>query len=146
MPREKSAGAVVIHKGKQIEYLLLLYPGLASKHKSYWDFPKGHIEKGESEQDTIIREIKEETGLVGLKIFPEFRKSIKYYFQKEGKTIFKTVAFYLAESKTKNVTISPEHLDYIWLSYRQALDAMKHINAKRVLKRANGYISMINLK
>lgn len=141
MPKEKSAGAVVVYKGKQIEYLLLLYPGLAKKAKSYWDFAKGHIEPGESEQDTLIREVKEETGLINLKIFPKFKQSIKYYFQKEGRTIFKTVVFYLAESKTKTVKISSEHLDYIWLPYKQALDAMVHINAKRVLKRADQFIA-----
>ncbi|MDD5221514.1 MAG: NUDIX domain-containing protein [Candidatus Paceibacterota bacterium] len=140
MPKERSAGAVVMHRGKQIEYLLLLYPGLSKKSKKYWDFPKGHIEKGETEQDTIIREVREETGINNLNIFPKFRNSIKYYFQKEGKTIFKTVAFYIAESRTKSVKISSEHLDFIWLPYKQALDAMAHINAKRVLRRANGYI------
>ena len=37
-----------MHRGKQIEYLLLLYPSLSKKNKTYWDFPKGHIEEGET--------------------------------------------------------------------------------------------------
>jgi bis(5'-nucleosidyl)-tetraphosphatase len=140
MARERSAGAVVIHKGKQIEYLLLLQLGL-SKNKKHWDFPKGHIEKNETEDETIIREVGEETNLRDIKLYPEFRESIKYFFQKEGKTIFKTVVFRLAESKTKNVKISSEHIDYIWLPYEQALDAVTYISAKKVLKKAKGYLS-----
>ncbi len=139
MARERSAGAVVIHKGKQIEYLLLLHIGL-SKSKKHWDFPKGHIEKDETEDETIIREVREETDLDDIKLYPQFRESIKYFFQKDKKTIFKTVIFRLAESKTKNVKISSEHIDYIWLPYEQALDAVTYISAKRVLKKARDYL------
>jgi 8-oxo-dGTP pyrophosphatase MutT (NUDIX family) len=140
MSKERSAGAVVIHKGKQIEYLLLLHLGL-TKNKKHWDFPKGHIEKNETEDETIIREVKEETDLSDIKLYPAFRESVRYFFQKDGKTIFKTVIFRLAESKTKSVKISSEHIDYIWLPYEQAMDALTYISAKRVLKGAKQYIN-----
>ena len=56
---EKSCGAVVYcQKGNDIKYLL------ACEHGGYWVFPKGHMEAGESEYDTALREVKEETGLV----------------------------------------------------------------------------------
>lgn len=140
MAKEKSAGAVIIHRGKQIEYLLLLHVGLNKKRK-HWDFPKGHIERDETEDETIVREVREETNLKDIKLYPNFRESIRYFFQKDRKTIFKTVTFRLAESKTKQVNISSEHIDYIWLTYEQALDAVTYISAKRVLERANKYLS-----
>lgn len=54
MKKEKSAGAVIINDKK---VLLLHYSS------GHWDFPKGHIEKGETELETAKREVKEETGL-----------------------------------------------------------------------------------
>ena len=58
MAIEKSAGAVVFHRGKQTEYLLLL--------STYWGFPKGRIEPGEDERTAALREIKEETGPISI--------------------------------------------------------------------------------
>ncbi|MCD5396369.1 MAG: NUDIX domain-containing protein [Candidatus Pacebacteria bacterium] len=140
MPIEKSAGAVVFYKGKEIEYLLLHYPGSTKKAKDYWDFPKGHIEEGESEIDTVKREVYEETGLKDIEILPGFKTFIKYFFQKEGKKIFKIVVFYLAEAKTKKVKISPEHIEFLWLPFEEAIKKVAYKNAKEVLKKAHQFI------
>lgn len=75
MPQEFSAGAVIFHKNEKIEYLLLKYK---AKH---WDFPKGHIEKGESYEETIRREVKEETGLTEIEFLNGFKKSIRFFFR-----------------------------------------------------------------
>ncbi len=94
MPIEKSAGAVIFKQRKGItEYLLLHYPSGAKAKKEYWDFPKGHLEKGEKELDTVRREIKEETGLKNIKLVEGFREGIKYFFRFKNKTIFKIVTF-----------------------------------------------------
>ena len=72
MRREKSCGAIVYREGHgQIELLLI-------KHRfgGHWSFPKGHMESGETEVQTALREVKEETGLsiqleaIGLKPHP----------------------------------------------------------------------------
>ena len=55
----KKAGAIVLRDGANGREILLLYRG---KQKD-WSFPKGHIEEGETGQDAMEREIKEETGL-----------------------------------------------------------------------------------
>lgn len=54
MIKEKSCGAAIIHDGK----LLLEY-----QTNDHWSFPKGHVEPGETEVETALREVKEETGL-----------------------------------------------------------------------------------
>ena len=140
MPAEKSAGAIIFYKGKPIEYLLLHYPSGSRTKKDYWDFPKGHIEENEEETDTVLREVKEETGLDDIKITEGFKTSIEYFFKAEGKTIFKTVAFYLAETKNKEIKISSEHTAYEWLSYKQALERLKFQNAKEILEKANEFL------
>lgn len=141
MPVEKSAGAVVFRKNKKIKYLLLHYPSTAKAPKEYWDFPKGHIEKGEDELITVQREVQEETGLKNLQFIDGFKELIRYFFKFQGKTIFKIVTFYLVKTKEKRVKISLEHLGYKWLSYKEALSKLTFKNAKEILQKANEFLS-----
>ena len=141
MPKEKSAGAVVFRrKGNEIYYLLLHYqPG-------HWDFPKGHIEAGEREEETVKREITEETGIKDIVIIKGFREQIKYFFRdtydkkKNASWIFKVVAFYLAETATKGVKISFEHKGFKWLPYKEAMEQLTFKNAKNILTKAHDSI------
>lgn len=133
MSVEKSAGAVVFRRSKnKIEYLLLHYG--AGRH---WDFPKGHVEKGETEKETVLRETKEETGITDLEFAPGFRKEIKYFYKRDGKTVLKKAVFYLAETKAKKVKISFEHTGYKWLPYESAMQQLTFKNAKQILEAAN---------
>ena len=138
MPKEKSAGAIIfrIEKGEPV-YLLLHYPSSKKAKGEYWDLAKGHIEKGEEEKDTVLREVQEETGLKDIKLFDGFREEIRYWFQLEGQKISKTVVFYLAQTKQKKVTISHEHIDFQWLPYEQAKERLTYQNAKQVLEKAH---------
>jgi len=141
VPIEKSAGAVIFRKEKnKIFYLLLHYPSSAKAPRDYWDFPKGHIEKGEKELDTVRREVEEETGLKDIEFVDGFKEWIKYFFKFEGKNILKFVTFYLVETKTKNVKVSSEHLGFEWLPYEDALEKLTFKNAKEILKKANQFL------
>jgi ADP-ribose pyrophosphatase len=61
---ERSAGGVVYYDagGDGPVYLLM------SNRKGYWEFPKGHVDQGETEEEAAIREVREETGLNDVKI------------------------------------------------------------------------------
>ena len=129
---ENSAGAVVFLK-RDNEYRFLLLHYVAG----HWDLPKGHIEGGETLKDTVIREIKEETGIDDLKFIPGFQEKIEYFFtSRTGETIFKTNRFFLAETKEDEINLSSEHTDFIWLPYQQAFQKMTFKKAKNVLKKA----------
>ncbi len=132
MKREKSCGVVVFHRGKDIEYLLLHYPS------GHWDFPKGHVEEGEEEEDTARRETKEETGL-DVDIIPGFRKRISYFY-KHKELIVKDVIFFLAESRIKEVKLSFEHKGFKWLPFGDAMKLITYKNSKDVLEKANGFL------
>ena len=135
MPIEKSAGAIIFRKEKGKMYYLLLQYELG-----HWGFSKGHIEKGESFEDTVRREVKEETGLGDIKIINGFKEWIKYFFKLKGKNIFKIVTYLLAETKTKEVKISWEHTGYKWLAYEEALEQLTFKNTKEILKKANEFL------
>jgi 8-oxo-dGTP pyrophosphatase MutT (NUDIX family) len=143
MPFEKSAGAIIyrVENGKEI-YLLLHYAALDHRaSKDYWDFVKGHVEKGEKEIDTLRREAKEETGLDDLELVMGFSEWMKYFFVFEGKKIFKIVTYLLARTATKEITISNEHIGYEWLPYEGALERLNFKNAKDMLKKAHDFLN-----
>ena len=131
MIEETSAGIVLFRKeDTKILFLLLHYPS------GHWDFVKGKIEEGESTRETAIREVKEETGIIDITFLENFEEWIKYDFQYQGELVHKKVVFFLAETKTKQVRISHEHLDYTWMDYNTSMEKTTFDNAKTVLTRA----------
>jgi len=131
---EKSCGAIVCHKkNKGYEYLLLHYP------EGHWDFPKGHVEKGETEVETALRELEEETGIKKVSVEKDFRETIHYFFTKNDALISKTVAFYLVVVGAQEVAISHEHKNFIWLPYKKAFNKITFKNAKEILEKANNF-------
>ena len=136
MLHERSAGAVVFYcEGERIEYLLLLYGA------GHWDFPKGNIEEGEEETDTVRREIFEETGIKNITFVPGFRHEIRYFYRKMGDLVNKKVVFYLVRSNEKEVKLSSEHKDYAWLDYENALKRLTYNTAKETLIKAHGFLT-----
>lgn len=133
MELEKSAGVIIFRKEKGVLYYLLL-------RERYWGFSKGNIEKGEGLKETGRREVEEETGIKDIEFVPGFKEQIDYFYKKERKTIYKTVIFFLAETKTEKVKLSFEHTDFEWLPYEKALDKLTFKNAKEVLEKANALI------
>lgn len=135
MQRELSAGAIIFYRsGKKIEYLLLHHDA------DYWNFPKGHIEAGESILAAARREVQEETGLTDLNFIPGFKVQDKYIFQFNQQKIFKIVIFLLAQAKNQEVKVSDEHQDFRWLSYEQTMKQLKFKNIKTILQQANDFI------
>ena len=131
MIEETSAGIVLFRKeDSKTLFLLLHYPS------GHWDFIKGKMEKGESTHETAIREAKEETGITDITFLENFEEWIKYDFQYQGELVHKKVVFFLAETKTKEVMISHEHLDYTWMDYNTSMEKTTFDNAKTVLTRA----------
>ena len=133
---ETSAGAIIFRETQQGRlYLLLNYPS------GHWDFVKGKMEKGESTYETVIREAKEETGIDDLEFVDSFKEEIKYNFQFNGELIHKTVIFYLAKTNIEKITISHEHLDFLWQDYNNALEKTTYENAKSILTKAENLLS-----
>lgn len=130
---EISAGAVLYlnDEGPEIKYLILNYS------YGHWDFPKGNIEEGETELDTVFREISEETGITDIQIIQGFRQQISYKYRKKSKLVNKAVIYYLAETKSKQVVLSFEHNNFGWYTFDQALVKLSFENSKKVLRSAN---------
>ena len=130
MIEERSAGAVLFSETDSGKiFLLLNYPS------GHWDFVKGNIEKGESLQQTVIREIREETGITDVEFIDGFEDKIEYHYQRDGNLVHKEVVFFLAKTKTTNVKISYEHLGFVWLGFDDALKKATYKNARDIMNK-----------
>lgn len=136
MKQEFSAGLVVFTIVNQIRKYLLLY-----YQAGHWDFPKGHIENNESKVNAAQRELMEETGLT-VQIIPSFESSFSYYFHDPttNELCYKTVYFFIGKAITTTVTLSLEHVDFVWLPYKEALEKLTFKNAKALLEKVENVL------
>ncbi len=143
MPYERSSGAIIFYLAPLgPEYLLLHRPPVTAKSKDAWDFSKGNVELKEKEKDieAARREIEEETGISQLEFLPDFKEKIRIFYRRDAKSILKDIIFYLAKSHTKDVKISWEHDDFVWLPYKEALVRLSYNNSKALLRKAQNYL------
>lgn len=134
MLREKSCGAVVFSKNAEVKYLLLHY------EVGHWDFVKGNVEPNESEKDTVLRELKEETSITNAQFIEGFREVINYFYRREGRLVYKEVAYFLVQVQDSEVKLSYEHIGYEWLSYQKAVEKLTFKTGKDLLKKANDFL------
>ena len=134
---EKSCGVVLFSKQK----VLLLQYATGQKEgewdlQGHWDFPKGHVDKGETEIETATRELEEETGIKNIILLDNFRKTINYKIQKRDRKISKEVVFFIATTAETEINLSHEHVDYGWFDFTSALKQLTYDNARSVLSEA----------
>lgn len=136
MEKAVSCGGVVIFRGK----ILLLYKNFRNRYEG-WVLPKGTVEKGETYQETALREVKEETG-VHARINEYVGKS-EYSFSIPGNVVEKEVHWFLMSSDS--YYSRPQREEYFYHSgyyrYIEAYHLLKFPNEKMILQRAyNKYL------
>ncbi len=129
---ERSAGFVLFRRFDDRRHYLLL----RHRNGGHWAFPKGRIEPGEDELETARREVEEETGIDMLEPIPGFREVSAYRFDREGRTIAKTVVYFLAGVDAEKIRLSSEHADAAWLDADGARKRLTYAESRRILDRA----------
>ena len=123
MKYEKSCGAVIFNEDKIL---------VIQQAEGHWGFPKGHVEDGETEIQTAIREIKEETNL-DVEINEKFRY-VETYSPKEG--VEKDVVFFIAKKIGGEIIAQEEEVQNIqWLSYEETMEKLSFESSKNVLSK-----------
>ena len=127
MKREKSCGVLVLRQQVDELYVVLL------RHRfgGHWSFPKGHVEAGESERQTALREVREETGLTGIKLMDGFRESVEYS-PKPG--VKKQVVYFLGTTEQEKLIRQEEEISEIMSKV-----SLKQLAAPCILYNLNGY-------
>ena len=124
LKKEKSCGCIIL-KNKKV---LLVY----EKNRNFWGFPKGHMENGETEIETALREVKEEVGL-DVEIDKERRYTLNYIIRDE---IDKTTVLYIAKSKNDEIIMQENEIENIrWCSFEEALNILTFDNWKEMFKK-----------
>jgi len=138
MNKEFSAGAVIYRKKDNAILFLVVY----SNRNKIWGFPKGHLEKGETEKESAVREIKEEAGLEDLKFIEGFTGKVTYETISKrppfkGDKIKKYVTYFLCETGKQDIIVDGREItDYRFLNFSQTEELIKFTNLKNILRRA----------
>ena len=133
MQNEKSCGAIVYRKYHGNTEILLI------KHvnSGHWSFPKGHVEKGETEVETALREIKEETG-IDVIIDPTFRETVSYYPKKDTQ---KVVVYFIGKAKNYDYVPQEEEISEIkWVEIGRAGSVLTYENDRSIVSKAKNSI------
>lgn len=136
MIHEKSCGAVVYALcGEERQYLVEQMRG------GHYALCKGHVEQGETEPETALREIAEETGLT-VKLDTRFREKIEYA-PFDG--CRKEVIYFVACSETTRTVAQQEEVRAIhWAKLEKALSLLTYENDREILRKADEFLSSTN--
>ena len=131
---EKSCGAVVFTRiNNKVNYLLIR--NLAG----IYGFPKGHVEQGETEEQTALREVFEEVGLA-VRLLPGFRCEDEYPIPQKENTI-KQIVYFLGEYGNQSFAYQKEELtDALLLDYETAITLFQFESSKRILTEAHNFL------
>ena len=134
MTWEKSCGAVVFtRENGQVKYLLV------ANLEGIYGFPKGHVEAGETETATALREVREETGLT-VRLIDGFRTTDEHAIPQKADTM-KQVVYFLGEYEGQEVDYQQEELSGAYLvSYEEAMGMFQFESSRRVLTEANAFL------
>jgi 8-oxo-dGTP pyrophosphatase MutT (NUDIX family) len=110
---------------------MILRPG------GYWEFPKGKQEEGETDEETALRELKEETGLEG-QIGPEGPIDIMYVFTRDNEEVRKEVRYYVCRvpDGSQVVPQKGEVNDHSWLPLEDLMDRATYPEMKEAARSA----------
>ena len=122
MKQEKSCGCIVLNQNNEV---LLIH-----SNKGHWGFPKGHVEEGETEIQTAIREVKEETN-IDVEVIERYRYT-QSYSPEEG--IIKEVVLFLGKNMGDNQKPQIEEVSEVkWFEFNEAIKKITYDNSREIL-------------
>ena len=124
MKREKSCGCIILNDKNEV---LLVH-----HNKGHWDFPKGHVEEGETEVQTAIREVKEETN-IDVEVNENYRYTTEY---SPKENVMKEVVYFLAKNISNNEEAQLEEVSEVkWIKLEEALEKITYNTSKEILNK-----------
>ncbi len=130
---ERACGCIPFMRDRErgIVALMILRTG------GYWEFPKGKQDDGEKDEETALRELKEETGLTGA-LAPENPIDTAYEFERDGEKVHKEVRFFFCRVPDGSVVTlqKSEANDHVWLPLEDLMDRATYPQIKDVARRA----------
>lgn len=123
LKKEKSCGCIIMERDKVL---------LVQQTKGHWGFPKGHVEAGETEIETAIREVKEETNL-DVEINENKRYTMEYI---TDRGTLKKVVLFIAKKISGNEKYQESEIKSIkWMTYEDAIKSITYDNTRELFKK-----------
>ena len=114
MERQECFGVVPVRRSELGWEVLLVWHA-----KGHWALPKGHPKSGEVPQYTAMRELNEEVGLEIIRFLPRPPFKESYQYVEEGRSIEKSVLYFLAEVQGEVVTDQKEVIEAKWMTFAE---------------------------
>ena len=131
MKKEKSCGCIILNDKNEI--LLVLQTA------GHWGLPKGHVEEGETEEQTAIREVKEETN-VDVIVNTNLRYSMVYSPKED---VEKEVVYFIAKNTSNDCKPQLEEVQEMkWLDIDNAIDTITYENSKDLLRKVKKELNL----
>ena len=131
MIKEKSCGCIIINDNNEV---LLVY----EKGRNFWGFPKGHVEKGETEIETALRECHEETKAKP-SIIDGFKEEISYYISEID--VYKTVVFFVGILTELSLEKQDSEISDIYIvPIKDAIRMIPFPDTRAILRKAQRFI------
>lgn len=130
--QERSAGGVVV-RGEQT--IVIVPTRRGAQGQRVLALPKGHVDPGETPDQTALREVREETGVDAELV--EKLGDVRYFYQREGKRIFKRVTFYLFAYRAGSLDDHDDEVEEArWMPLREAAEELSYDGEREMAERA----------
>ncbi|GAB3486892.1 NUDIX hydrolase [Amycolatopsis cihanbeyliensis] len=129
---ETSAGGLVVDPGRDRAVLI---GRLDRQGRLLWSLPKGHIEDGETMEQTAVREVKEETGITAHVLEP--LGAIDYWFVAERRRVHKTVHHFLLEASGGELSDEDvEVTEVAWVPLAEVESRLAYADERKLVRKA----------
>jgi 8-oxo-dGTP pyrophosphatase MutT (NUDIX family) len=128
--RESSAGGLVVRNMRGRPHLAVV-----RVRDEILALPKGHPEKGESSQDTALREVREETGLDATPV--EKLGDVRYWYARDGDRVLKIVSFFLFRYRSGRLADHDHEVEEaLWIPLEEAAERLAYRSEKEIARTA----------
>jgi 8-oxo-dGTP pyrophosphatase MutT (NUDIX family) len=130
---ETSAGGLVVDMADGDEARAALIGRLDRRGRLLWSLPKGHVEAGESHEDTAVREVAEETGITG-RVLARLG-TIDFWFVADGRRVHKTVHHFLLLAQGGELSDEDIEVEQVeWVPLDQLADRLAYADERRLVE------------
>ncbi len=135
MDYEKSCGGVIYKEQNEEKYFLVVHMQMG-----HWTFPKGHVEPNETEEETAVREIKEETN-IDVELLSGFRKTTEYSPRPNA---IKEVVYFIGRPVSEEISCQMSEVQEArWETLEKAKELLTYQSDKSILCLANHYLQLV---
>lgn len=142
LKKQTSAGGVIYNKNENGFQIILI----SVRNGQAWCLPKGLVDKGETTEETAVREVKEETGITGRIIDTLGDINYWYYIKEENIKCRKTVHFYLMEYVSGDTADHDLEVDEaVWFSPEAALEKVSFKGDRTMIEKAAAKLRALHM-